>query len=347
MKKFILPIIRWYGSYYRANKVDIELSSLKHIYIFLAADYGNLGDIAITYAQHKILENYFTDYEIIEVPVSSSLAKIKGVCKNIKEYDILTFVGGGNMGDMYESLEAIRQLVTVLCPKNKIISFPQSVNFSNTINGWIYRISAMVAYRSKNITLLARDEHSYAFMCSNFKARCYIAPDIVLTLKQWIPAHRRNEKVLLCFRNDIERFVSDEFISLLKAILKEKDIAVETIDTHIGDNNICNDNKNLKLFEFLYTISSSKMLITDRLHGMIFAYITGTPAIVLPNSTGKIYDCFKWINNCNFIYYIDKVDERILQKVINKAMNIIPNKLILEKNHKNFLKIFNHIFNRI
>ena len=43
----------------------------KKIVLALAADYGNLGDVAITYAQRKFLEEKFPNYEVIEIPISA------------------------------------------------------------------------------------------------------------------------------------------------------------------------------------------------------------------------------------------------------------------------------------
>ena len=44
----------------------------KKIFIFLAADYGNLGDVAITYAQKMYLQNLFPKYQVIEIPLKET-----------------------------------------------------------------------------------------------------------------------------------------------------------------------------------------------------------------------------------------------------------------------------------
>jgi len=41
--------------YFKNTKID---GTKKQVYIFLAADYGNLGDVAITYAQTKFLKEH-------------------------------------------------------------------------------------------------------------------------------------------------------------------------------------------------------------------------------------------------------------------------------------------------
>ena len=56
------------------NKTEYNLGQLgkKNIFIFLGADYGNLGDVAITYAQTKYLKEHFQDYNVVEIPISQT-----------------------------------------------------------------------------------------------------------------------------------------------------------------------------------------------------------------------------------------------------------------------------------
>lgn len=100
--------------------------------MFLAADYGNLGDVAITYAQEKYLSETFPGYKIVDVPISKTLNSIKAIQSIISKDDIITTVGGGNMCDLYFDIELLRQLVVKAFPNNKVISFPQTI-FSRTL----------------------------------------------------------------------------------------------------------------------------------------------------------------------------------------------------------------------
>ena len=58
----------------------------------------------------------------------------------------------------------------------------------------------------------------------------------------------------------------------------------------------------------------SQLVITDRLHGMIFAAITSTPCIALGNYNHKIKACSKTLEHLGYIQYIediDKIEEQI------------------------------------
>lgn len=95
------------------NKAEYNLGQLgkKNIFIFLGADYGNLGDVAITYAQTKYLKEHCQDYNVIEIPISQTVAGINSVRRVISNDDIVVLIGGGNTSDIYDDIEWLRQLV--------------------------------------------------------------------------------------------------------------------------------------------------------------------------------------------------------------------------------------------
>src|SRR5690625_1521342 len=165
--------------YFNDHKID---ANRNQAYIFLAADYGNLGDVAITYAQTKFL-NQHSDCQVIEIPISQSLEGLYFVKKHIKPGDIVTTVGGGNMGDMYDQIEYIRQLVFKWFPKNKIISFPQTLDFAKTPEGQkALKVAQKVYNAHPDLYLIAREQTSFRTMKRDFpKANVLTTPDIVLS----------------------------------------------------------------------------------------------------------------------------------------------------------------------
>ena len=67
------------------SKPDDEYSQFDNdkqkIIVALAADYGNLGDVAITYAQTKFFKEQFPESEIIDFPISKTFTKMKSLKK--------------------------------------------------------------------------------------------------------------------------------------------------------------------------------------------------------------------------------------------------------------------------
>ena len=49
----------------------------------------------------------------------------------------------------------------------------------------------------------------------------------------------------------------------------------------------------------------AELVITDRLHGMIFCAITGTPCIVINSKSPKVAGCYEWIKNLDYIRFAE------------------------------------------
>ena len=109
IKYKILLFLQKFKSFHYFEHCKIDITK-KQAYVFLAADYGNLGDVAITYAQTKFLEDN-ANFQVIEIPISKSLEGLWFVKKYIKKGDIVTTVGGGNLGDLYDLFKHLPHLV--------------------------------------------------------------------------------------------------------------------------------------------------------------------------------------------------------------------------------------------
>ena len=288
------------------NRNPYKKSSSKRVWIFLGADYGNLGDIAITLCQEQLLRQQFPGYEIISVPISKTISDVPYIKRIIDDEDIVTIVGGGNMSDLYEDIEYLRQLVIKAFPNNRIISFPQSIYLTDSTNGeYAKRQIAKVYSSHKDLLILMRDRVSFQRLKRILPdANIKLAPDVVMTtdFRQDLP---RKKKVFICLRNDKETTKSGHNIS--DAIIqgyRAKGYEIVKKDTQIADNLVEVNCRKTFLNEFLDEVKTSSLMITNRLHGMIFAFITGTPAIVMDNSTGKVSSTYEWIKDCGYIDFV-------------------------------------------
>ena len=271
----------------------------KKVIVALAADYGNLGDIAITYAQELFLKACLPAYEIIDFPISLTFRRLKALKRIVTPGDLVTIVGGGNIGDLYNSIEDCRQFIVKNFPNNKIISFPQTIDFSNGGQGNKLLKRAVKIYgRHKDLHLFAREKISYNLMKKFFThAHVYLAPDISLFLNCTQPAQKR-QGIILCIRKDTESAITPGqrrgFLAKLHSGLSN---TFET-DTHIGRDNLSLPERESALFNMWDSMRRTEAIVTDRLHGMIFAAITGTPCVALQNNNYKIkaiYDA--WLSN--------------------------------------------------
>ena len=297
-----------------------QYSKKKKCIVCLAADYGNLGDVAITYAQYNFLKSMLTDYEIVDFTISSTLRSLKSLKKICGNDDIITIVGGGNMGDIYGDIELLRLMIVKSFPHNKIISFPQTIEYIDPIkNKFLLSLSKRVYQGHKHLLLCARESVSYLKMKELYPcSQVCLVPDIVMTLDMRSKSVERDSSlVTLCLRNDKEKSQTAVDESLLVTQLKEQGFKVHLRDTHIGKSKISIVEREFELRNIWEQFSRSRLVITDRLHGMIFAFITGTPAIVLPNSNFKIEKCYEWIKECGFIHFVDKPTNEIILENLN------------------------------
>jgi pyruvyl transferase EpsI len=67
--------------------------------------------------------------------------------------------------------------------------------------------------------------------------------------------------------------------------------------------------------EKLREFASAQLVITDRLHGMVFCAITGTPCVVVNSRSPKVLGCYEWIRELPYIHILG--EECDLEKIYN------------------------------
>lgn len=315
--------LRFYQAKFSSNSFFAQVTleeNKKKAFFFLAADYGNLGDVAITYAQTKFMTS--NGYQVIEVPISQTAQGIWWVKDFIQPQDIIMLVGGGNMGEMYEQIEYLRQLVIQQFPNNKIICFPQTFDFSNTAKGKKWLNTAKKVYnKHRHLTIIAREKISFELMKANFsRNKVMLTPDIVLSLRNVVDPVQRNG-VVICLRDDqeksIDNMTTQQILECLNAVFGQ---AITYRDTHIVADNLTLAARVDALNDIWQTFAQAQLVVTDRLHGMIFAYITNTPCIVFQNNNHKIKGTYEWINSQSSVQLIENFDLEIFKTTIQNLM---------------------------
>ena len=292
MKKILYELKKLLKIYIFNKKINVSKEQ-KKAYIMLSADYGNTGDLAITYAQRKFLEENLEGYKVIEVPIYDFYRKYLSIRKKINSKDVITIIGGGNTGDVYIEFEEVRRFIIKKFKKNIIISFPQTIDFVTTKE---LQKSIKAYSRNTNLYLFAREKKSYYEYKEKFKVNnVFLVPDIVLSLDTYKTKLRRNN-ILICLRNDKEKQIDDNDENKLTRTLYNKYNNIVLQDTHIGNKKITYDKREKVLRKIWNNFSSSRVVVTDRLHGLIFSIITETPCIAIDNSNHKIKETYNtWL----------------------------------------------------
>lgn len=294
-KKIPLPLKVWVHSVVKQKKFPLNKEK-KTCFIFLAADYGNIGDIAITKAQKLFLEKTLPDYEVVSIPISQTRLVLRSIKKQIQPNDIVTIIGGGNMGAIYSDIEALRQLVIKSFPQNKIVCFPQTLDWDNSSNSKLALKRIVKVYSEHpDIHIFARESITYKKLVYLFNKHKNVTidlvPDIVMSSNArdlGASDSKQKPNILTCLRNDKEAVLTSEQYQVLDDALLATSYDIIKTDTHAGGSGLDDTQCSKLLIGKLNQFRSAQLVVTDRLHGMIMCLLTGTPCLVLPNSNHKI-----------------------------------------------------------
>lgn len=305
-------------SYYAHDKI-IEKEHESTAIVFGCPNYGNIGDIAIEKAEVEMLNK---KYKIVKtIPVGDAWKYLKNIKKCTLDDDAICIMGGGNFGGLYTQMDLDRLLLFKAIKRRKIISFPQSIFYTKDGFRRLYR---GVLKNRDNVFLFFRERRSYDIALNDFsfmRNRVFLVPDIVLSLKREYVKNRR-KGYILAFRKDKEKAVCDDDIHMISGILGEKE-TIKMIDTAVTLKDV--NRKYNELDALLLEYSKSRMIVTDRLHGMILAYITNTPCIAIANNNGKVKSEYEtWLKKCPFILFLDKItydDVRRMVDYLNSSLD--------------------------
>lgn len=304
----------------KKRKLQIsEFSKRPKILYLDAPDYGNLGDQAIALAINKFAEEHFSDFDFYELSYAEYPNYEKFILENITEKDIIFLTGGGNMGNYYRLYEAVRRRIIAKFPKNLIVVFPQTIDYSQNIFGKLSsKKSSKVYSKHSKMILCAREQKSFEIMKDLYgKNTVLLCADVVLTLKPYDFGLERTG-LATCLRNDIERALSEEqHEDIIKCLSKYGTVA-ELTTTYNGK--IDKSNREEIIIERLREFSKNKLVVTDRLHGMIFCAITNTPCVAFDNTNKKIKGVYKHLDNNDFVCALE--DKTLLEEKTDKLITI-------------------------
>ena len=271
------------------------LQSDRRVFFLDTPSYGNLGDQAIAFAMRKFVGDVLPQFGQVEIAEDSLPQSIRWVEQNIRPCDIICLTGGGNMGTMYRHYECVRRYVIRRFRSNPIVVFPQTIDYGTDFvsRRELHRASRIYGAHP-HLVLCARDERSYQVMKENFPTnKVLFCPDIVLSLDYPHIADERGDSVGICLRSDRECAISADFRPYLHAKYPDG-TALSTMRPVEGG--IGSDNRQQVVEQVLRDFASSHLVVTDRLHGVIFSYITHTPCIALPNSNGKVEQVCRYLS---------------------------------------------------
>lgn len=324
--------------YYEQVREKYHMSEEKRNFIIIGSpNHGNLGDIAITWASLNILQSLYPQDNVFDINMTDFPFDIDAIYHLIKKQDIIILQGGGNLGNVYLDDEMIRRYVISRFLNNRIIIFPQTINFTDDEEGIReLNISSRIYSKHKALFLCARDSKSNKKAENLLHVQSVTVPDVVFTQKYNMDIERNN--VLLCFRNDGESNLDDSLKRKINSIIVNHNYNVKITDTVIEFDGNSKERKD-KLYSKLNEFCSAKFVVTDRLHGLIFSIITNTPCVIIPTKGTKITSVVNDIANKDGIYLVEKiedVEDKIEQAC--KCGKLDYNNILIEKTFQQMLE---------
>lgn len=313
--KLFLPIVKY--------KKKIK----KPVFLIFTPEHANLGDHAIAYAEQKMLDSIGISY----YEVTNKQLEILQYYNLMSVFDgsFILVTGGGNLGSLWTWIENINRCIITENPNSTIFILPNSIYYGTEDK--LYFEESRKIYNSHNsLFLYAREKLSYSFMSKAYN-NVKLIPDMVLSL-DYSSVDNDRRGCILCLRNDREATLTkEERLSIAvyaKSIFKSGITVSDTVLNH----NVSVIDRESALLEKFNEFSHAELIITDRLHGMIFAAITGTNCIVLDSKSPKLRGCYEWIKHLDYIKFIDDVS--MIEHTYHnmpKTKNLYDNKFILEQ----------------
>ena len=288
------------------------------VILFGTPAHGNLGDQAIAISEMDYLYNIVGQRTVVEIPMPLYKTYHKKIRKYIKDDDIIIISGGGWMGNLWIHNEiTIREIVTDY-NKNRVIIFPQTLYYTEDKQGIsTAKDTKSIFDKHNDLILTVRDSKSFEYAENNWGfssgKNLLFCPDMViygtLAKKSWIKVPTK-KSALLCLRNDIEK---KNDTSSVKNVLEEMGYTIKETTTVL--NKLIPMNRRVEAVETkIKEFSEASIVITDRLHAMLFAILAGTPCFAFDNATGKVFGVGQYLSENDMpVYLVDEISKATIE----------------------------------
>lgn len=297
--------------------IKYRLANDTPVFLIFTPEHANLGDHAIAYSEQEMLKRLQMDYYEVTGAQLYQLHKYQYL--KLLDNSTIFVNGGGNLGTLWPDIEKMNRWIISELQRSTICIMPNSIYYEQNENGYRELQKSQEIYNNHpRLYLYARERKSYEIMRKVYK-NVRLVPDMVLRLDESVTQMQRRG-CLICLRNDVERTVTKQEQQELHHIAGELFEAVNTTKT-VLDYNVSLPQRKKELQKKFDEFKQAELVITDRLHGMIFCAITGTKCIVLDGKSPKISGCFEWIKDLEYIAFVKNVED---VKKVYRSMPTYP-----------------------
>lgn len=275
-------------------------------------NHANLGDQAMAYSERRWLKEQYPEYEVVELSREVLLIQnaymLKLLRRAIKREDIIWCQGGYTSCDKTPNEKVHRYFAKNF--SNKMVFFPQTVSYSSENEK---KKTAELYNAKKNIVFLARDAVSYNNVKDYFtNIKLLLYPDIVSTMieREKLNLADNRDGILFIIREDSEKNYDKNSILQIKNNISYLGKVVEG-DLMIGKSYQTPEQFHKVIDELIEEMSSYKLIITDRFHGILFSIISNTRVIAIDSIDYKVREGVITFSNLipGSCYYASNLEE--------------------------------------
>ncbi len=325
---------RGYRKYLEKVKITKKYKAMRRanpnaVFLVLTPEHENIGDHAIAYAEQKFLEqNSIPYYEVSQ----NALLELRDF--NLLNFNGATILvnGGGNLGTLWFDVEELFRDLIKANPKSKIVSMPNTFFYEDSDFGREELAKSVEIYNAhKKLYLFAREEVSFSAMKKIYN-NVEAVSDMVLSL--YYPGENKiRSGCIVCLRSDLEKTLTDADYTKIMEIAQRL-YPSEVLKTDmIAEERIPMSEHEGAVLEKIKQFQSAEVVITDRLHAMIFSAITETPCVVVNSKSPKVKGIYEKLKHLPYIRFAENIDdlERLIEEVLKAADRKYDNSEFLEE----------------
>lgn len=193
-----------------------------------------------------------------------------------------------------------------------------------------------------NLFIFTRDPQSYRLVRQELCDNVDLVPDMALMLQPKIK-HCQRKNALIILRDDNERTLNDsDRQRIVNSIKRLKVARLVYADTYVHYSGLDDRFAKYLLNSLWDKYFHARVVVTDRLHGMIFAAITNTPCVAVQSQSPKIKGVYdQWLKENDFIELVE--DPNDVSKAIQRVTSIRNPRLKRDKLNVGFAEMVKQI----
>lgn len=251
--------------------------------------------------------------------------------------------GGGNFGDIWPEHQLLREKIFTAFKDRIIVQLPQTVNFNSHAAAARCRTSMDGLYHP---LFLVRDDTSAKVVSDLLGFQATITPDAAIFLGSLTSGNRKPTDMLSLLRTDqesahsgittstIEEAPSEDWLvepakfrnQCKRAAIMRSSTRLRLSKRHAKDlyyNYLASG----RVSRGINQLSNTKVVITDRLHGVLLCLLLGVPCVALDNNYGKVHGYIRyWLSDATGIFLASTYQDAIaLTRIITLNSNLASN----------------------